>query len=200
MPLNRLRPRSGFDLSEMAHSIYKDAIIDVVNPNSVVSEPYLLKVIFLSSLVSHVHNLSLTAQDLHLQTITSRQLEFTSPFSLTSTSFMRTKIHALVLYFDTFFTTTGESLSPDVPVRLIRDGDVTLAEVWPIAGKPPPKRRASVGPGLKEREDKRVISFSTGPTSQPTHWMQTIFLLKDPILAEEGGYPVSFSFSFSLFH
>jgi len=157
----------GFDLSEMAHSIYKDAIMDVVNPNSVVSEPYLLK-------------------DLHLRSITTRQLEFTSPFSLTSTSLMRTKIHALVLYFDTFFTTTGEPVSPDVPVRLIRDGDVTLAEVWPIAGKPPPKRRASVGPGLKEREEKRVISFSTGPTSQPTHWMQTIFLLKDPISAEEG--------------
>ncbi|KAF8430973.1 S-adenosyl-L-methionine-dependent methyltransferase [Boletus edulis BED1] len=157
----------GFDLSEMAQSIYKDAIIDVVSPESVVSEPYLLK-------------------DLHLQTTTSRQLEFTSPFSLTSTSPMRTKIHALVLYFDTFFTTTGVHLPPDVPVRNIKDGDVTLAEVWPIAGKPPPKRRASLSPGLKEREEKRVISFSTGPTSQPTHWMQTIFLLKDPILAEEG--------------
>lgn len=100
---------------------------------------------------------------------------------------MRTKIHAFVLYFDTFFTTTGEHLSPNVPVRSIKDGDVTLAEVWPIAGKPPPKRRASVGPGLKEREEKRVISFSTGPTSQPTHWKQTLFLLKDPISAEEGG-------------
>ncbi|KAG6379463.1 S-adenosyl-L-methionine-dependent methyltransferase [Boletus reticuloceps] len=157
----------GFDLSEMAQSIYEDAILDVVSPESVVSEPYLLK-------------------DLHLQTTTSRQLEFTSPFSLTSTSPMRTKIHALVLYFDTFFTTTGAHLSPDVPVRIIKDGDVTLAEVWPIAGKPPPKRRASLSPGLKEREEKRVISFSTGPTSQPTHWMQTLFLLKDPILAEEG--------------
>jgi len=108
---------------------------------------------------------------------------------------MRTKIHALVLYFDTFFTTTREPLSPDVPVRLIKDGDVTLAEVWPIAGKPPPKRRASVSPGLKELEEKRVISFSTGPTSQPTHWMQTVFLLKDPICAEEGGCSLFFVLS-----
>ncbi|KAH0832399.1 S-adenosyl-L-methionine-dependent methyltransferase [Lanmaoa asiatica] len=157
----------GFDLSEMAHETYKDAVVDVVSPESIVSEPYLLK-------------------DLHLQSIMSRQLEFTSPFSLTSTSPMRTKIHALVLYFDTFFTTTSEPVSSSVPVRLIKDGDVTLAEVWPIAGKPPPKRRASVGPGLKEREEKRVISFSTGPMSQPTHWKQTLFLLKDPISAEEG--------------
>lgn len=107
---------------------------------------------------------------------------------------MRTKIHALVLYFDTFFTTTGEHLSSDVPVRLVKEGDVTLAEVWPIAGKPPPKRRASLGRGLKEREAKRVISFSTGPMSQPTHWMQTLFLLKDPIVAEEGGCFVPFRF------
>lgn len=99
---------------------------------------------------------------------------------------MRTKIHALVLYFDAFFTTTAEPVPQEEPVRLTKDGDVTLAEVWPIAGKPPPKRRASVGPGLKEREEKRIISFSTGPMSQPTHWMQTLFLLKDPIAAEEG--------------
>lgn len=40
----RLRPQPGFDLSEMAHDTYKDAILDVVGPESVVSEPYLLKV------------------------------------------------------------------------------------------------------------------------------------------------------------
>ncbi|KAF9220251.1 S-adenosyl-L-methionine-dependent methyltransferase [Gyrodon lividus] len=157
----------GFDLSEMAHEVYNEAIVDVVGPNSMVSEPYLLK-------------------DLHIKSITTRQLDFTSPFTLTSTSPMRTKVHALVLYFDTFFTTTGEPLSPDVPVRLIKDGDVTLAEVWPVGGKPARHRRASIGPGLKQKEQKKVISFSTGPTSQPTHWKQTIFLLRDPILAEEG--------------
>lgn len=42
--LNRPRPRSGFDLSEMGHDTYNDAIIDVVSPESVLSEPYLLKV------------------------------------------------------------------------------------------------------------------------------------------------------------
>ncbi|KAF9231844.1 hypothetical protein BU15DRAFT_81915 [Melanogaster broomeanus] len=99
---------------------------------------------------------------------------------------MRTHIHALVLYFDTFFITTGEPLSPDVPVRLIKDGDATLAEVWPVGGKSASRRRASIGPGLKQKEQKKVISFSTGPLSQPTHWKQTIFLLRDPILAEEG--------------
>ncbi|KAF9232315.1 S-adenosyl-L-methionine-dependent methyltransferase [Melanogaster broomeanus] len=125
----------GFDLSEMAHEVYNEAIVDVVGPDSVVSEPCLLK-------------------DLNLKSITSRQLDFTSPFTLTSTSSMH--------------------------------GDATLAEVWPVGGKSASRRRASIGPGLKQKEQKKVISFSTGPLSQPTHWKQTIFLLRDPILAEEG--------------
>lgn len=157
----------GFDLSVMASDVYKEAIVDVVGPESMASEPYLLK-------------------DLHLKDITTRQLDFTSPFTLVSTTPKRTKIHAFVLYFDTFFTTTGEPVPPEVPVRVTKEGDVTLAEVWPVGGKAPPQRRASMGSGLKQKEDKRVTSFSTGPRSQPTHWKQTIFLLRDPIHAEDG--------------
>jgi hypothetical protein len=73
--------------------------------------------------------------------------------------------------------------------RTSNDGDVTLAEVWPVGGKPAPHRRASIGPGLKQKEEKKAISFRTGPTGQPTHWKQTLFLLKDPILASEGKCP-----------
>ncbi|KAH7928744.1 protein arginine N-methyltransferase [Leucogyrophana mollusca] len=159
----------GFDLSTMAKDLYGEAIVDVVGPDSMVSAPYLIK-------------------DLHLSTITTRHLSFTSPFTLISTTAQRTKIHAFVLYFDTFFTTTSAAVPPSTPVRLIREGDVILAEVWPVGGKPPPQRRASMGEGLKlkAREDRRVISFSTGPTSQPTHWKQTVFLLREPIHAEDG--------------
>lgn len=157
----------GFDLSVMGNDVYEEAIVDVVGPESMASEPYLLK-------------------DLHIKDVTTRQLDFTSQFTLVSTTPKRTKIHAFVLYFDTFFTTTGEPVLPEVPVRVTKEGDVTLAEVWPVGGKAPPQRRASTGPGLKQKEDKRVTSFSTGPRSQPTHWKQTIFLLRDPIHAEDG--------------
>lgn len=34
----------------------------------------------------------------------------------------------------------------------------------------------------------RVTSFSTGLDSRPTHWKQTVFLLREPILAEEGTF------------
>lgn len=39
----------------------------------------------------------------------------------------------------------------------------------------------------KERKEK-ITSFSTGPESIPTHWKQTVFLLKEPIGVEEGTF------------
>lgn len=69
-----------------------------------------------------------------------------------------------------------------------------LAEVWQIGGgtgprKPNPTRRmSSQGEHLlrKEREKPKYVSFSTGPQSIPTHWKQTLFLLREPIVAQEG--------------
>jgi protein arginine N-methyltransferase 3 len=45
-----------------------------------------------------------------------------------------------------------------------------------VGGQPPPQRRASIGAGLKQKEDWRVTSFSTGPDSLHTHWKQTVFV------------------------
>ncbi|KII88239.1 hypothetical protein PLICRDRAFT_161146 [Plicaturopsis crispa FD-325 SS-3] len=155
----------GFDLSPMGTGVYDEAIVDVVGPETMVSEPYIVK-------------------DLHIGTITAKQLDFASPFSLTSTTERRTKVHALVLYFDTFFTTTGDPVPPSKEVEVIKDRDVVVAEVWPVGNKPAPQRRQSQGEGLKGME--KVTSFSTGPQSIPTHWKQTIFLLREPIIVEEG--------------
>lgn len=171
----------GFDLSEMAKEVYDNAIVDIVSPESVVSSPCIIK-------------------DLHLRTIAPRQLDFKSPFSLTCTSPKRTKIHAFVLYFDTFFVAghrddddgVGEQqpLDPSVPVTIVKEGDPLLAEIWPVGGKSLPKRRASMGSSAwKAKENKKkgkLTSFSTGPLSHPTHWKQTVFLLREPIAAEEG--------------
>jgi protein arginine N-methyltransferase 3 len=134
----------------MARDAYNEAIIHIISPDSLASRPYLLK-------------------DLHLNSTTPRNLDFSSLFTLTSTTPKRTKIHAFVLYFDTFFTTTGDAVPPSVPVKVTKEGDVTLAEVWLVGGKPPPQRGASMGAGLKQKEDRRVTSFSTGPDGQPTH-------------------------------
>jgi protein arginine N-methyltransferase 3 len=149
-------PLIGFDLSAMAHGVYNEAIIDIISPDSLASQPYLLK-------------------GLHFNSTTPRNLDFSSPFTLTSTTPKPIKIHAFVLYFDTFFTTTSDAVPPSIPVKVTKQGDVALAEVWPMGGKPPPQRRANTGAELKQKEDRRVTSFSTGPDGQPTHWKQTVF-------------------------
>ncbi|KAI0345573.1 S-adenosyl-L-methionine-dependent methyltransferase [Trametopsis cervina] len=156
----------GFDLSTMADRVYEDAIVDVVGPDSVKSAPFVIK-------------------DLFLKEITTRQLDFTTPFTLVSTTERREKIHAFVLYFDTFFIANIERIPEDTQVHVVSEGDPVLAEVWPVGGKPHPTRRLSSGEGLKPAKPK-ITSFSTGPKSTPTHWKQTLFLLRDPIIADEG--------------
>ena len=37
-----------------------------------------------------------------------------------------------------------------------------------------------------KKEQARGVSFTTGPESEPTHWKQTLFLLKEPIVVQEG--------------
>ncbi|KAK0201522.1 protein arginine N-methyltransferase [Desarmillaria ectypa] len=152
----------GFDLSTMADDMYDEAIIDVVGPKAIISTPHTIK-------------------DLYLGNISTRQLNFSSPFTLVSRAERRTKVTAFVLYFDTFFTKTGKPISPSTQVKVIKEDEVVLAEVWPVGGKPPPQRRPSQG---ADRE--KITSFSTGPQSIPTHWKQTIFLLREPIVVEEG--------------
>ncbi len=146
----------------MADDMYDEAIIDVVGPNTIISAPYTIK-------------------DLYLGNISTRQLNFSSPFTLVSRADRRTKVTAFVLYFDAFFTKTGKPVSPSTQVKVVKEDEAVLAEVWPVGGKPPPQRRPSQG---ADRE--KVTSFSTGPQSIPTHWKQTLFLLREPIVVEEG--------------
>ena len=93
-------------------------------------------------------------------------------------------MRAFVLYFDTFFTNTGEPIPDDVDVHVIHEGDPVLAEIWPLGGRPYQGRRMSSGGPLTGRP--KVTSFSTGPASMPTHWKQTVFFLREPISVAEG--------------
>ncbi|KZT35410.1 S-adenosyl-L-methionine-dependent methyltransferase, partial [Sistotremastrum suecicum HHB10207 ss-3] len=168
----------GFDLSSMAEEVYDDAIIDVVPEESLVSDPTTIKTF-----------------DLHV--LTPKKLDFSSPFTLTSTRTKRTKAWAFVLYFDTFFNTVPTLLSPEDPayeVTIVKADEPNTAEVWAVGkpGRGELKRRASSKSGEKgkkamERYEKGYVkSFSTGPASLRTHWQQTVFLLREGIPVEEG--------------
>jgi protein arginine N-methyltransferase 3 len=50
-----------------------------------------------------------------------------------------------------------------------------------VGGKSAQKRRQSIG-----REKGQITSFSTGPLSTPTHWKQTLFMLREPFVVSEG--------------
>ena len=98
-------------------------------------------------------------KDILISTATVKSLDFTSSFSLTST---RTgHMHAFLGHFDTFFTPDGASVADDAQVDLTRHDESLKVE-----GK---------------SGDKNEVSFTTGPEGVPTHWKQTLFLLKEPI-------------------
>lgn len=90
-------------------------------------------------------------------------------------------MNAFILYFDTFFTANGQPVPPATEVKVVKEGDAVLAELWPVGGKSALQRRQSIG-----REKEEITSFSTGPESTPTHWKQTIFMLREPITVIEG--------------
>lgn len=161
----------------MAENVYQDAIIDTVEPDTLVTDIACIKVCYSHEIMIDAIRLGRFFQDLHLSTITSQSLNFSSSFRLTVNRKVL-KAHAFILYFDTFFTPSGAPVPEDAQVSLVRDGEPALAEVWQI----PSKFRRKDSTGGKGKE----VSFSTGPMSIPTHWKQTIFLLKEPIKAEEG--------------
>ncbi|KAF8877148.1 S-adenosyl-L-methionine-dependent methyltransferase [Gymnopilus junonius] len=152
----------GFDMSAMAKDLYGESVVDVVGPETFLSKPFAIK-------------------DLVLIDITTAELDFSSSFSLISTADRRTKINSFLLYFDTFFTAHGGPVLPNTEVKTVKEGEAILAELWPVGGKSALQRRQSLG-----REKEHVTSFSTGPQSTPTHWKQTIFMLRDPITVSEG--------------
>ncbi|KNZ73314.1 Protein arginine N-methyltransferase 3 [Termitomyces sp. J132] len=98
----------GFDLSTMAEDLYEDAIVDVVGPNTLLSEPCTIK-------------------DLVLSEITPRQLDFSSSFTLVSTAERRTKVNSFILYFDTFFTVSGR---PVDAATSFSTGPQSMATHW----------------------------------------------------------------------
>jgi protein arginine N-methyltransferase 3 len=123
-----------------------------------------------------------------LSDVTARQLDFSSSFRLVSTAQRRTKVNAFVLYFDTFFTASGFPVPPSTEVKMIKEGEAVLAELWPVGGKAAHQRRQSMG-----REKDKIVSFSTGPESTPTHWKQTLFVLREPMFVS-GGCTCTISF------
>ncbi|CUA74805.1 protein arginine N-methyltransferase 3 [Rhizoctonia solani] len=165
----------GFDMSSMAKEVYDDALIEVVSADAVLTNDDLIK-------------------DVPIQRVTPKNLDFSSPFVLTATR--PGKAHALLLYFDTWFTTDGADVPPDAEPTIAKgEGDVVTTDVLQIKARPElvARRKSSMGPLRKKSvsgeemiKDGKEVSFSTGPASMPTHWKQTLFLFRNPVDLKEG--------------
>ena len=62
--------------------------------------------------------------------VTTRQLDFSSKFTLVSTAEKRSKVTAFVLYFDVYFNPSGQEVPEGTKVQVIRGGEVVVAEFW----------------------------------------------------------------------
>ncbi|CAE6479398.1 unnamed protein product [Rhizoctonia solani] len=165
----------GFNMSSMAKEVYDDALIEVVSADAVLTNDDLIK-------------------DIPIQRVTPKNLDFSSPFVLTATR--PGKAHALLLYFDTWFTTDGTDVPPDAEPTIAKgEGDVVTTDVLQIKARPElvARRKSSMGPLRKKSmsgeeliKDGKEVSFSTGPASMPTHWKQTLFLFRNPVDLKEG--------------
>jgi len=161
----------GFNMACMASpaAVFDEAIIDVVPPDSLVSESASVRELAL-------HSLKLSDS-------------FSSPFTLTATRSC-TKVRSFVLYFDCFFATDREPTPAGTPVTIVSPDEPQTAEVWPI-GLSRANSTDNLRPGHTRRKSSvdpkgKPVSFSTGPQSVTTHWKQTIFLLQEPIAVQHG--------------
>lgn len=88
---------------------------------------------------------------------TPKDSDFSSGFSLRITRSGRSKLHGLIGWFDTFFTSDGRSM-PSLALEQASSSGSSGAEV----------------------------AFSTSPRATPTHWKQTVFWLSEAVDVKEG--------------
>ncbi|KAJ2452738.1 hypothetical protein EV183_002717 [Coemansia sp. RSA 2336] len=104
-------------------------------------------------------------------TATPATLDFTSSFTIQATQ--SATIHALLGYFDVAFSrvqaTCGPSREELAQPVYTSDGSAAVA----------PK-------ALWKQPESSMHGFTTGPHGTPTHWKQTVFVLKDPITVAAG--------------
>ncbi|KAJ1733472.1 hypothetical protein LPJ72_002857 [Coemansia sp. Benny D160-2] len=109
-------------------------------------------------------------------TTSPSKLDFSSSFVLKATQ--KATAHALLGYFDVAFSRTQASSGPSYE-ELCLSAYTNDEEV-------PARARQADGRALWKRPESSMHGFTTGPHGTPTHWKQTVFLLREPICMELG--------------
>ncbi|KAJ2891815.1 hypothetical protein GGI21_005760, partial [Coemansia aciculifera] len=109
-------------------------------------------------------------------TATPAELDFSSSFSLVATR--DSTIHALLGYFDVAFARSQATPGPshaELSLPVCENGSDCAAESAQVSAR-----------ALWRQPAASMNGFTTGPHGMPTHWKQTVFVLREPIQAKQG--------------
>lgn len=170
----------GFKMSAMTEGLFDEAYVETLAPESIVSN---VVDIF----------------DLPLGILPARQPVFRSPFKLRLQK--DATVHGFTSWFDTWFMGSHQPYLSDDKGKPIQPKGGQALDLPPCTIKPV---EPSDVPGIEllgnriiqaptqEQLEKDAqagglpVSFTTGPFGKPTHWKQSVFLLKEPIVAKQG--------------
>ncbi|CBQ69192.1 related to hnRNP arginine N-methyltransferase [Sporisorium reilianum SRZ2] len=150
----------GFDMASMTTGLLDEAFVDVLDAGDVVSDSFIFA-------------------DLDLPSLPAKQPEPASEFTLHITR-DAAAVHGFISWFDTFFFPSARvptDAPTDCPAFTLTPKDVPGLDL----------RHSQTTPaGLSDAQGK-LVSFSTSPYSKETHWQQTLFVLKSPIVDVKQG-------------
>ncbi|KAI8322119.1 S-adenosyl-L-methionine-dependent methyltransferase [Martensiomyces pterosporus] len=112
-------------------------------------------------------------------TTSSADLDFSSSFAIEATR--DAAIHAFLGYFDVAFSREQSTPGPSreelcAPVYAANSsGDENKSPLSTVSPK-----------SLWKQPEASMNGFTTGPHGAPTHWKQTVFVLKEPVAAKQG--------------
>ncbi|KAI9501223.1 S-adenosyl-L-methionine-dependent methyltransferase [Coemansia spiralis] len=109
-------------------------------------------------------------------TTSSSALDFSSPFALKATR--KATVHAFLGYFDVAFSRAQSTPGPS-------NVNLCLPAYSDDAHTPAASRQAAAK-ALWKQPESAMHGFTTGPHGTPTHWKQTVFVLREPVDMEPG--------------
>jgi protein arginine N-methyltransferase 3 len=192
----------------MAEGVYADAAIEIVPPGSLLSEPVTVKDIHLPTATAHT--LSFSAP--FALTSTRAQRTKARAFVLYFDTFFPATPDPVDPDEEVHVAREGEARTAEVWAPRRRPSQPELPPLSPTSPKMPhlprkpslkrplsermvegeqaqPQPQPPALPRARSAGPQRMASFSTGPASVPTHWKQTVFLLREPIDVREGAPP-----------
>lgn len=184
-------------MTAMAQEVYDECVMDIVAPEALLGDAITIKVGHSSSLKAlSLLTIQIATQDLPLQHITIRSLDFHCPFKLTTTR--SGELNAFILYFDTFFTTDGKDLPPDSQAS-VHKGDFAPGEVLRLGerrnSESGEERRRSVDATGRRKKSVDVTNAGMGTIDEKEKLASSPRAIETPLPTSSSATPLPPSLS-----